>query len=60
MVSKIKKSTHKLAIRREALRVLAELNLARVAGGNPDAALQGTGGPNTSCPNALLAQPVKP
>ncbi len=46
----MKRSTRKLVIRRETLRALADLDLVRIAGGNPDAPLQGTGGPNTSCP----------
>jgi hypothetical protein len=48
----MKKSTLKLVIRRETLRVLVELDLARVAGGNADAQVAGTEGPNTSCPFA--------
>jgi hypothetical protein len=53
----MKKSTVKLAIRGETLRVLAELDLVRVAGGgNADVQLVGTEGPNTSCP--LVAQLV--
>ena len=46
----MKKSTHKLAIRRETLRALAHLDLFRVAGGNPDAQQAGTGSPETGCP----------
>jgi hypothetical protein len=47
----MKKSTLKLAIRRETLRALAQLDLARVAGGKPDALqLDTEGGPATSCP----------
>ena len=46
----MKKSTHKLAIRRETLRALAHLDLVRVAGGNPDAQQAGTGSPETGCP----------
>ena len=56
----MKKSTHKLAIRRETLRALAELDLVRVAGGNPDAQQMDTGGANTSCPLVQAAQPAKP
>jgi hypothetical protein len=51
----MKRSTLKLVIRRETLRVLADLDLVRVAGGNPDAQLLGTGGPETGCP---LVQPA--
>jgi hypothetical protein len=52
----MKKSTLKLVIRRETLRVLAEIELVRVAGGgNADAQLLDTGGgPATGCPGALL------
>jgi len=46
----MKRSTLKLVIRRETLRVLTELDLVRVAGGKPDAQLLGTEGPNTGCP----------
>ncbi len=45
----MKKSTTKLLLRSETLRVLAELDLARVAGGSPG--LMGTEGPNTTCVN---------
>jgi len=51
----MKKATLKLVIRRETLRVLAELDLVRVAGGNANA-LAGTEGANTSCP--IVAQLV--
>ena len=56
----MKKSTLKLVIRRETLRVLAEMDLVRVVGGNPDARLMDTEGPNTSCPLVQAAQPAKP
>ena len=57
----MKKSTLKLAIRRETLRVLAELDLVRVGGGNADAQLLGTEGPATGCQIVqLAAQPAKP
>jgi hypothetical protein len=46
----MKKSTLKLVIRRETLRVLAELEFVRVAGGNPDAQLFDTASPETGCP----------
>ena len=55
-----KKSTLKLAFRGETLRVLAELDLVRVAGGNPDARLMDTEGPNTGCQIVQpAAQPAK-
>ena len=56
----MKKSTLKLVVRRETLRVLAEMHLVGVAGGNPDAPLMDTGGANTSCPLVQAAQPAKP
>lgn len=57
----MKKSTLKLAIRRETFRVLAEMDLVRVAGGNPDAQLVGTGGAETGCPLVKAAAlPGKP
>jgi hypothetical protein len=54
----MKKSTLKLAIRRETLRALAQLDLVRVVGGNPDA-LQDTGNAGTGCPfvQAVLLPP---
>ena len=55
----MKNSTRKLVIGRETLRVLAEMDLVRVAGGNPDARQMDTGGPNTGC-QIVQAQPVKP
>jgi WD40 repeat protein len=56
----MKKSTPKLGIRRETLRVLAELELVRVAGGNPDAQLFDSEGPATGCPLVQAALPAKP
>jgi hypothetical protein len=57
----MKKSTLKLVIRGETLRVLAEMDLVRVVGGNPDARLMDTEGPNTGCPLVQpAAQPAKP
>ncbi len=56
----MKKSTIKLAVRRETLRVLAGMDLVRVVGGNPDARQMDTEGTNTSCPLAQAAQPAKP
>ncbi len=57
----MKKSTFKLVIRREVLRVLAEMDLVRVAGGNPGAQQVGTGGAETGCPLVQAAAvPAKP
>ena len=57
----MKRSTLKLATRRETLRVLAGLELVHVAGGNLDAQEVGTVGPATGCPLAqAAAQPAKP
>jgi hypothetical protein len=57
----MKRSTLKLVIRRETLRVLTELDLVRVAGGNADPQQVGTGGPETGCPLVQAAsQPAKP
>jgi hypothetical protein len=56
----MKKSTPKLVIRRETLRVLAELELVRVAGGDPDAQQFDTAGAGTGCPNIQVALPAKP
>ena len=51
----MKKTTLKLVIRRETVRVLAGMELARVAGGgNADAQLLDTEGPATGCVNAQL------
>jgi hypothetical protein len=51
----MKKSTLKLVIRRQTLRVLAGMELVRVAGGgNADPQLLDTGGPVTGCPNVKL------
>ncbi len=55
----MKRSTFKLVIRRETLRVLAEMDLVRVAGGNPDAQQLGTEGPATGCQIVQPAQPTK-
>lgn len=49
-----KKSTRKLAIGRETLRVLAQLDLVRVVGGNPDAQQAGTA---VLRPDARLVMP---
>ena len=55
------KKAPKLVLRRETLRVLAELDLVRVGGGNADAQLLGTEGPATGCQIVqLAAQPAKP
>jgi hypothetical protein len=53
----MKKSTLKLAIRRETLRALAQLDLARVAGGKPDGRQLGTDSPETGCPLQAAAPP---
>jgi hypothetical protein len=51
----MKKSTLKLVIRRESLRVLAGMELVRIAGGeNADAQLLDTGNAGTGCVNAQL------
>ncbi|MGH2907177.1 MAG: hypothetical protein ACRDKI_10475 [Solirubrobacterales bacterium] len=57
----MKKATIKLALRYETLRVLAQVDLVRIAGagGNPDAQLMDTGGANTTCV-VVQAQPAKP
>jgi hypothetical protein len=55
----MKKSTLKLMIRREVLRTLAQLDLVRVVGGNPDAQQLGTEGPNNTCPLQAAALPPK-
>lgn len=51
----MKRSTLKLEVRRETLRVLAELELIRVAGGNLAAVAVDTGNAGTGCPNARVA-----
>ena len=60
----MKRSTLKLVIRRETVRVLAQLDLGRVAGGGPDPQLMDTGGGanNTCVQAAVVAQalPAKP
>jgi len=55
----MKKSTLKLTMRRETLRALAQLDLARVAGGDPDAQQAGTGGAATGCPYGQAVLPPK-
>lgn len=45
----MKKATIKLEIRRETLRVLAELDLVRAAAGSPDVQLMDTGADNRTC-----------
>lgn len=52
----MKKAT-KLGIRRETLRVLAALDLVRVAAGGPDVPLMDTGGANNTCVVQALAVP---
>jgi hypothetical protein len=56
----MKKAILKLVIRRETLRVLTELDLVRVAGGNADAQPLGTEGPATGCQIVQAAQLTKP
>jgi hypothetical protein len=56
----VKKSTLKLAIRRETLRTLAQLDLARVAGGEPDVPQLDTVNPETGCPYQAAALSAKP
>jgi hypothetical protein len=61
----MKRTTLKLVIRRETVRVLAELDLGRVVGGSPDPQLMDTGGGanNTCVQAAVVAQaalPAKP
>ena len=57
----MKKSTRKLPIRCETLRVLAEIHLVQVAGGNADARqLMDTEGPNNTCVVQAAALPAKP
>jgi len=56
----MKRSTLKVVIRRETLKVLVEMDLVHVAGANPDAPLMDTGGPNTGCQIVQpAAQPAK-
>jgi hypothetical protein len=54
----MKKSTLKFAIQRETLRVLATIELIPVAGGEAQARLLGTEGPNTTCVQ-VAAKPAK-
>ena len=56
----MKKATNKLALRHETLRVLAEIDLVRIAGGNPGARLMDTEGPNNTCVIARAPAPAKP
>jgi hypothetical protein len=60
----MKRSTLKLVIHRETVKVLARLDLGRVAGGGPDPQLMDTGGGanNTCVQAAAVAQalPAKP
>jgi hypothetical protein len=51
----MRKATLKLGIRRETLRVLAELDLARAAAGGPDVQVMDTGGDNRTCVAQALA-----
>lgn len=57
----MKRPTLRLVVRREALRMLAGMELVRVAGGgSPDGQLVDTGSPANGCPNAGAALPAKP
>jgi hypothetical protein len=56
----MKRSTLKLTVRRDTLRALAGVELARVAGGTQDAQLFDSAGPVTGCPNVQPALPAKP
>ena len=56
----MKKSTLKLALHHETLRVLAKVDLVRVAGGNPETQLMDTEGPNNTCVVAKAAPATKP
>jgi hypothetical protein len=54
----MKRSTRKLVIRREIVRMLAELDLDRVVAGAPMAQLMDTGGGlNTTCVQVAPAKP---
>lgn len=55
----MKRSTRKLVIRRETVRMLAELDLVLIVGGGPEARLMDTGGgANNTC--VQVAQAAKP
>ena len=57
----MKRSTRKLVIRREIVRMLAELDLVLAVGGAPEAQLMDTGGgANNTCVQAAVVVPVKP
>jgi hypothetical protein len=56
----MKKSTLKLVIRRETLRLLAGMDLVRVGGGNADAQQLDTGNAGTGCPNVKLVDSEGP
>ena len=51
----MKKATRKIGIRRETLRVLAALDLARAATGAADAQMMDTGDINRTCVAQALA-----
>jgi hypothetical protein len=57
IVAPMMRSTLKLVVRRETLRVLAGMEMARVGGGGPQ---YGTGGPETGCPLAKIADTASP
>jgi hypothetical protein len=57
----MKRPTLKLVVRRETLRVLAGMELVRVAGGGgPDGQLIDTASPANGCPDIGIALPAKP
>jgi hypothetical protein len=56
----MKRSTLKLTICRETLRVLAVMELAHVAGGDPGAQLIDTGNAGTGCPNVAALDSAGP
>jgi hypothetical protein len=57
----MKKSTLKLEIRHEVVRVLAQLDLVRVVGGGTDALQMDTGGsPVNTCVQRAQPLPAKP
>jgi hypothetical protein len=55
----MKKSRLKLTVRRDTIRALAGVELARVAGGIPGAEQFDSAGPVSGCPN-VPALPAKP
>ena len=53
----MKRSTLKLTICRETLRVLSVMDLAHIAGGTAAGPLFDTGGPGSTCRNAAIPDP---